>query len=203
MKRAMLTSMLTALALLFSSCVPVMSLLPYYTDSDKLFDGNLVGEWRVVPDRSQTDEGSASDENQRWIFQKTKDQTTYDAWQMELGKSVLGRSTATLVKLGDALFLDLGPGDDASDGPHDLRYPTVDAHLIARVWIEKNEVKMRFLDVEWVLDQVHAGKFPLARVETPNGLILTASTEELRKFLSVHADDKEAFAVETHLVRVQ
>jgi hypothetical protein len=75
-------------------------------------------------------------------------------------------------------------------------------HAIARVWIDKSEIRVRFLDAKWMWKQIHAGKFPLAYVDVPTDTVVTSSTEELRKFVSAHADDKEAFSVDYRLARV-
>jgi len=42
--------------------------------------------------------------------------------------------------------------------------------------------------------QVKAGTFPLANVDVDGTPILTAKTEELRKFMQEHAEDPEALS---------
>jgi hypothetical protein len=176
-------------------------LFPLATDADQLFDPNLIGEWRVAYD--QKDQTSSTTQNERWIFQKTLDHQSYDCSQIELGKHGAVLSTATLVKLGDTQFVDFESGPAFPEGPQDVSYPMIYAHAIGRIWVDKDEIKIRFLDVKWAYKQIHAGNFPLAYVEIPTDLVITANTEQLRKFASAHADDKEAFSDEHRLVRMK
>jgi len=203
MNRVNMTALVAIAALLLGGCSPIKCLFPLYSDSDKLFDGTLIGEWRTAPDMNQKDEGPGATENERWIFQKTQDHLSYDCSRVQLGKKGIVWSTVKLVKLGDALFVDFEPGPAFPEGPQDLSYPSIDAHTIARIWLEKDEIRIRFLDEKWAFKQIHDSKFSLSHVETPTDLVVTATTEELRKFAAEHADDKEAFSVEFHLTRVK
>jgi hypothetical protein len=179
--------------LLLGGCSPVTCLFPLYTDSDKLFDGTLIGEWKTAPDKNQNDEGPGANENGRWIFQKTQDHLSYDCSQVKLGKKGVISSTAKLVKLGNALFLDFAPGPAFPEGAQDVSYPSIDAHAMARIWLDKDELTIRFLDEKWAWKQIHESKFSLSCVDAPTALVVTASAEELRNFATTHADDKDAF----------
>jgi hypothetical protein len=190
-------------SLLLVGCSPVKCLFPLFTDTDQLFDPNLIGEWRVAPEQNQGDKVSTTRQNERWIFQKTLDHPSYDCSQIELGKHGAVLSTAQLVKLGDTLFVDFSPGPAFPEGPQDTSYPRVDAHAIGRIWAGKDEIKIRFLDAKWAWKQIHAGNFPLTYVDAPTDLVVTATTDQLRKFASDHADDKEAFSVEFRLIRMK
>jgi hypothetical protein len=203
MKSVNITALVLVAALFLGGCSPIKCLFPLYADSDKLFDGTLIGEWRTAPDKNQNDEGPGATENERWIFQKTQDHLSYDCSQVQLGKKGAVWSTVKLVKLGDALFVDFEPGPAFPEGPQDLSYPRIDAHTIARIWLDKDVVRIRFLDEKWAFKQIHDGKFSLSHVETPTDLVVTATTEELRKFATEHADDKDAFSVEFQLIRVK
>jgi len=75
-------------------------------------------------------------------------------------------------------------------------------HAIAGIWLDKDEVRIRFLDEKWAWKQIHNSKFSLSHVEAPTALVVTATTEELRKFATEHADDKEVFSADFRLVRV-
>ncbi|HKT48426.1 MAG TPA: hypothetical protein VJP87_12945 [Candidatus Acidoferrales bacterium] len=203
MKRNIFVVAVAALSLALGGCSPLKFLFPLYTDSDQLFDGNLVGEWRYLPDKSGDDGVSTEDENEnaRWVFQKTKDKLTYDSWQIELGKAGGLRSAAKLVKLGDAQFLDFESFSDFSEDQQSP-YPAISAHAVARVWISKERVTIRVLDEKWARKQIALKKFPLAFLETPTDLAVTAKTEEMRQFVAQHADDKEAFSLNFDLARV-
>lgn len=203
MRKLNFTTLVAVAGLLLCGCSPVRCLFPLYNDSDKLFDGTLIGEWKTASDKNQKGEGSGADESDRWIFQKTRDHLSYDCSQVTLGKKGVVWSTAKLVKLGNALFLDFEPGPAFPEGAQDVYYPSIDAHAIARIWLDKDELMIRFLDEKWAWKQIHESKFSLSYVDAPTALVVTASTEELRKFVTTHADDKDAFSDEYRLFRVK
>ena len=203
MKRTSVTALLAVAALLLGGCSPIKCLFPLYDGSEKLFDGNLIGEWRIARENNRNEGGTGASENERWVFEKTQDHLSYDCTQIELGKKGVVWSTVKLVKLGDVLFADFEPGPAFPEGPQDLSYPRIDAHAIARLWLDKDELRIRFLDEKWAWKQIHESKFTLSHVETPTALVVTASTEELRKFAREHADDQEAFSAEFRLIRMK
>jgi len=129
MKRAKVAALLAAAVLLLGGCSPIKCLFPLYTEADKLFDGNLIGEWRIARDNSHGEGKNGINESERWVFQKTQDHLSYDCTQLELGKKGVVWSTVKLVKLGDVIFADFEPGPAFPEGPQDLSYPRIDARV--------------------------------------------------------------------------
>jgi len=115
MKRNLALAALFITVFLLNGCVPVKSLSPLFTDADKVLDANLVGEWRIEPDRRG--ENPSSRDDRRWFFEKTKDHMSYECAQIELGRNCSVRSVVTLVRLGDALFADLAQGPLSRKAP--------------------------------------------------------------------------------------
>jgi hypothetical protein len=191
------------IAALLAGCSPVKSLFPLFTKDDAYFDGNLVGEWKATQDKNQSGDPDSASVNERWVFLKSKDSFSYDCSQIELGKKGSVQSTARLVRLGHDLFVDFGPGPQYPEGASDMSFPEVDAHVFARIWVEKDEVNIHFLDGKWTWDQINAGKFQLPFVEAPGDFVLTANTQELRKFVEQHTADKDAFSDNYRLIRVK
>jgi hypothetical protein len=72
---------------------------------------------------------------------------------------------------------------------------------MGRLWLEKNSLEIHLLKDDWVKDQIRAGSMPLSHLGENGDLILTASTDELRKFMQEHAEDKEALSENFKLVR--
>jgi hypothetical protein len=171
------------IAALLAGCSPVKSLFPLFTKDDAYFDGNLVGEWKATQDKNQSGDPDSASVNERWVFLKSKDSFSYDCSQIELGKKGSVQSTARLVRLGHDLFVDFGPGPQYPEGASDMSFPEVDAHVFARIWV--------------------AGKFQLPFVEAPGDFVLTANTQELRKFVEQHTADKDAFSDNYRLIRVK
>ena len=94
-----------------------------------------------------------------------------------------------VVRLGKFLFLDM-----TSEGRDDISLPV---HWLFRVWIEDDTFRMAVLDAQWVEKRISAGDLPLAyeRVSPDGneGIILTASTQDLQAFCIAHAENTEAF----------
>ena len=58
-------------------------------------------------------------------------------------------------------------------------------------------------DNDWVDKQIKVGKLGLAHLNTLNGQVIVAPTEELRKFALEHVNDEKAFSFTEHLVKEQ
>ena len=77
----------------------------------------------------------------------------------------------------------------------------ISTHMMGRIWLTKDSLEIHFLKDDWVKAQVKAGAFPLANVDVEGSPILTAKTDDLRKFMQAHADDQEALSENYSLVR--
>jgi hypothetical protein len=81
-------------------------------------------------------------------------------------------------------------------------YPAIEGHVIGRVYLERDKMHIDFLSDKWVSDQAKARKLTLSSVRIgdgtvfsiPDRIVLSATTEDLRKFVLQHAEDKEAFS---------
>jgi len=197
MKNLFLFVVVIGLVLILAGCGPVMSLFPLRTAEDKIFDAQLLGEWRQVdPDKQKTISNEAAGDEYLWTFTRARDGSGYDLkvlW-IEKKKKDGFTSNAHLVQLGNFLFMDFQgySGEDDSFGYHP--FPVVNAHMIARIRVDQKTLRFDFLKDDWIRNQIKAGKPPLATLETDDNLLVTATTEELRKFALVHAEDAEAFS---------
>jgi hypothetical protein len=89
-----------------------------------------------------------------------------------------------VVRLGDSRFLDITSKDTPS-----LAVP---AHMIARVWMEKEELRLQVLDSEWLRQKIRDTGVPHLEVEDEQ-VILTAPTQELQKFVLLYSAEPRAF----------
>ena len=64
-------------------------------------------------------------------------------------------------------------------------------------------MRLDLLDNDWVDKQIKVGKLGLAHLDTPNGQVIVAPTEESRKFTLEHVNDEKAFSFTEHLVKEQ
>jgi hypothetical protein len=189
-----------SLAVCLNGCAPIISLFPLYKDDDKAFETDLLGTWKLA----KPDPDNPDDKKTRWAFAKSKDDNFYDfKWGAVDSKGGLV-AQARLVRIGSNLFADF-EGDMNSKGtePKDnvMPFPIISVHMMGRVWLEKDSLEIHFLKDDWVKDRIKAGGFPLAHVGNDSDPLLTASTEELRKFMQEHADDERALSENYKFVR--
>jgi hypothetical protein len=180
-----------AAAVLVCSCIP--SVNPFYTENDAVFDPRLVGEWREVT--------KESDQPQLWKFEKGDDQA-YKLTVVEKGTKE-GKFSAHLFKLKDDYFVDLIPTDcDYATNQADLVAACVfPGHLVAHVLQMAPNLKLAFFDFDWLGKFVKANPNAIAHHSEQDGLVLTANTRDLQKFILTHLGTNELFSEPGELVR--
>jgi len=186
-------ALLLASSVLLCGCAPVDSFFPLYKPEDKAFEPELIGVWKI-PDK---DAKNKDDKDSRWTFRGSADQNFYDfKWGIVRAKGGL-LAKVRLVRLDSALFIDF-EGDSENKALNSkntlMPFPIVAVHMMGRIWLEGDTLRIHFLKDDWVDDQIKAGSFPLAHVGSGGNTLLTASTDELRKFMLDHADDSEALS---------
>lgn|SRR5690348_54245 len=191
-----------ALASLLNGCAPIDSIFPLYKAEDAVFDESLIGSWQPV-----ITDANASDKDVRWVFSRSGYQPFYDfKWGVDEAKGGF-IAKARLVQLGSHLFIDFeGDSQNLDDGPKSTNlvpYPMITTHMVGRIWLEKDSLLIHFLGDDWVKRQVKAGTFPLAHIDVDGGQILSAPTEDLRKFMQAHADDNQALSEEFKFTRAK
>ncbi len=190
----------TALAALLGGCGPAISFFPLYTPEDKVFDEQLLGTWKGAhPPEDKNSDTSI------WKFERGEDGVSYDFTLMSANPKTKGRllNTAHLVRLGDFLFIDFETPDGEKREMTDYPLPEIPGHFIGRILIERDKIHIGLLDDSWIGERVKAGSMPLTYLESPHGRVLTAKTEELRKFCLTHATDTQVFGDTYDLVRAK
>jgi len=192
--------LLLTLTLLLNGCEPIDSLHSLYQADDAAFEDGLIGTWQPV-----ITESNESDKDIRWIFERPGDDKSYAfTWGSVLGKGGFA-AKARLLKLNGNLFVDFAGDANRAEKLQGkdlvLAFPSISAHMVGRIWLEKNSLKVRLLSRDWVDSQIKAGAFSLAHENVDGREILTASTADLRKFMQEHADDRVALGEEFDLVR--
>jgi hypothetical protein len=136
------------------------------------------------------------------VVQKSfEPQSTTYSLQVKSGKGGLTIQPA-LLRIGEATYLEFQNG--APDGK-------VGAHVRRAHWILKVVRKEKNLHLDWIDDEVFRKAVQAGTVKLPSMLlgegknkdvVITASTQELQKFMAEHADDKTFFngkTAELHL----
>jgi hypothetical protein len=160
------------LALLTAGCVP--SLQPLFTDRDLVFDERLLGAWA---------EGEES-----WTFEKR------DALSYHLVVREKGAESAFVARLGELRghrFLDIYPDESAKKVLDDSGYGQsfIPAHGFYKVGEVGGRLGLQVLDNHWFESYLRLHPRGLAHYLVPDhGLVLTASTQDLQRFLLRHSD---------------
>ena len=191
MKQCFSSVAFIAVVLFLVGCGPAGSLFPLFIGGDKEFDERLLGEWRMQEAASFW-HGAKS---YRMVFRKSADGTEYEVNLFDFDvKGMNLATTAHLVRLGDFSFIDFGTPDTDKRKFREIPFPAIQSHFFGRIHLEKGSVRLDLLRDEWVKEQGKAGKLALATVQTADGLVISASTEELRKFALEHAEDTQVFS---------
>jgi len=203
--------MFYCLAGLVAGCVPVLSLNPFFTEENIIFDEKLLGAWtgdandpNLSLEFARVEENSAGDlpRELQGVFEPIYRMTLFDKRN---GKGVL---IACLVKLGDRRFLDVFPDrfPSGESDPEKMKLAFnasffLRCHTLMRVDTIGDQLKVHLMDDEGFKKLVEAEPKGVAYAMTEEGPVLTASTKELQAFVTKYADDKRLFALEGTFVR--
>jgi len=190
MKRTVVLILVVSLAIL-QGCI-VKSLHPFFKDADAVFRKDLINHW--------TDQ----DGNHWEILPVKESKIAYELRHFKGGEQPEEIFVAHLFQLGDHLYLDFFPisNDDQAD---DMMFNMhlIPAHSIARVVkLSDTEIQIRWLNEKWLRSLFTQNKIKISHevvrdvnVEDDSDLnyVLTASTDELQKFILKYGDEDEAF----------
>lgn len=172
-----------------SSCL-VSSLHPFYKEKDKIFDPVMIGSWidsdsciwTIEPNMVPTE------------FMKPKEpdgayKITYYEDEDEI--SVL---TGTLFRLNGVDYVDFIPDINEEHFSTDLTaYHHIPVHTLARVRYSRNSIMLFWYGDDWLNELFEENRIRIAHETVQNHdydrQVLTASTDELQKFITKYAND--------------
>jgi len=177
------TALTIVFAMLLVACEPanvaVGSLQPLYGERDRsiVFEPRLLGTW---------DKNPGSVPASSWTFEQIEGEDAYTLTDRRSDGGT-GVYRAVLVRLDGLLVLDLSPvTDEPSEtyGSNLLRL-----HTFHRVWLDSDVLREAWLadiPLKSILDQ-RRGEIRHERFESSPQIILTASPDELQRFVTRHA----------------
>ena len=172
------------LAVVLGGCLP--SLHQLYTDETLIFEEKLIGKWL--------------DGNTIWEFKKEGEK----AYDMRVFDGKEGLFKAHLVKLGDMLFLDVFPDDATLKGMQDLyKIHLIPAHTFMKVDEFDPNLVLRMMDPEDVSKLLENDPDLLKHERVDDGIVLTASTEQLQEFMLRYANDEGIFGDASEMTRLE
>jgi len=180
-KNAMITAGIILLFL--SGCIP--SIHSLYHEEDLVYKSELLGNWK-------DDDGST------WIFNAGGDKsyklTFYEKAGLIHDTTTKAEFETHLVKLGDYYFLDLYPGENNQyDMPSLLIASLLPVHIFAKVAFVDDQVLVSFFDPDWLESLMEENRIRISYEKTEELFVLTASTDELQRFVVKYAETEKAF----------
>lgn len=162
---------LAGIIALLTGCIP--SVNPFYEEKDVVFNTQLLGDWMKDNDTWKFEAGDNKG------YKMTIDESTGKHGEME----------AHLFKLKEQLYLDLIPSklDFATNTPDVISAAVFPGHLLVAVKELGPTLKVTFMDYDELKKFLDANPSALAhRNQGTDGILLTASTQDLQKFIIKH-----------------
>ena len=199
LKKAIAMKKFLIVLLIITSCVP--SIHPLYHERDLIEDQRLFGNWR------NAGEGEFWDGRESWKFEKlppkqgflgSKTPDPLSGYLLTITEdSIAAEFVARLLELDNQLFLDIFPkseyGDIKGIENNWLQMHLFPVHTFARISFENKAMIIEPFDPDFIIDLLEQKKIRISHEKTGNNFILTASTDELQKFVMKFGREKEAY----------
>lgn len=183
---------LCVFAVILGGCIPIMSVNPFYTSSDVVFEEKLLGTW--VDD--------INNPKSTWQFTGSNDPNDkiYKLLFTD-DKGEKGLFAAHLLKLQNKLFLDVFPAEYASDvNSSEFKYPytyslvfMIPVHTILKVDSIEPQLLLVMTEVEKIKELLKEHPDSIAYTEEAGRIILTSPTKDIQNFILKYADDEKLF----------
>jgi len=180
------------LAVILVGCVP--SLHPLFTDKNLVFADVFLGRWT-------NDSGKNIWDLKRYSDSEDK---RYRLVHIDREKGKHGRFIVTFGKLNGMLFADFYPEEIESDASYFYQPHQLFVHTFGKIEPNDSELIIKMMDPDKVktLLQNEPNLIKHEALENMDGkVVLTASTQELQKFVVKYAGDPNVFGYETILKR--
>lgn len=188
MKKVILSA--TILGMLFISSCLVSSLHPFFNKEDKIFDTSMVGYWMdgdssiwtILPNMVSQGFMEPEVNDSSYVITYYEDDQNY---------AVL---TGTLFRLNDVDYVDFTPDLNEDHCTSDMTaYHHVPVHTLARVQYSKDSILLYWFGDEWLNELLEQNRIRIKHETVPgfdyDRNVLTASTDELQKFIKKYAND--------------
>ena len=206
MRHSKLIILIVALTAM-SSCL-VSSLHPFFKQKDKIFDPAMIGTWidgdsciwTIEPDtykeliwgENKTDSIHHVTYTESFPGKEKMD-STYNIvyYEDEHAKAEL---IGTLFQLNGVSYVDFVPDPDANHSSSEITsWHHIPVHTLARVKVNEDSILLYWYGDEWLNELFEQNRIRIKH-ETVESLdydrhVLTASTDELQKFIKKYAND--------------
>ena len=192
--KKLLLALLALAAICLSGCI-VLSVCPFYTEKDLVFDPALLGSWK-----------NTEKTNTLWQFETE----VTNLYRLSIkNDNEVNLTHARLFKLNGKLFIDmLTPKAEVKEGNQTMFPPPIPSHTILRVAQLAPTLRVAFMNYDWLAEFLEKNPAALRhyvmKEEGDNKkpfYILTADTADLQKFVLKHYANTNAWGEYTELKR--
>jgi len=188
---------LAPLLALFGCQSPAPSLHALVGTGEAVLEPVLVGQWC-----EESPEHTCQDDS-RWTFEQEGER----AFRLTISEGVTGGEAfvfnVRLARIDGQLFLDARLKEHfLGDKRIDSDVFVLPTHLIGRIELEPDALRIQLFHTDWMREQIAAGRLELSHTNLEDGtFLITAGTEELQQFVRRYGGEEEAFAFRTDLIR--
>lgn len=187
------------LAMILSSCL-VKSLHQFYSEKDVIFDNKLIGSWLDDDSTKWVISQYSIAKGSQYPFSKGSKQedsldNSYLVEMYEEDALLPSKFNVHLFELGEKLYLDFLPiREDQNNEMLDIHL--ISSHSIARMKFQDNgQIGISWFNEGWLEELFEENKIKISHEvigdQHEKQYVLTASTEELQKFLKKYDNEPE------------
>jgi len=200
MKTKIILSIMLLLAVILPGCV--FSLYPLYTENDLVYDSKLEGVWNdpktqegwkfenLLQHEKEGNKNNSDVVKAGMLKDDMINKKTYLFTYTENGEA--RRMQAHLTKLGEYLFLDLFPEElQLKNSFFESQF--VPVHTYAKVKLSGNRIELYFLDKDFLNKLLDQNTIRIKHEKLDSYKVITASTDELQKFVKKYASNPDLF----------
>lgn len=174
----------------------------------------------VKPENSQLVEGvigTWEDEDQRWIFARPENvpetlnqidgfadineeiedeekevlEFGYLVVHEDKGENTISVFIGHFIEINEQLYFDLFPLDTWATGLLENHYFPV--HTFSKIDLQNGEMNISLFKSSWIGEQIEENRVRIKHEKTTEGVLITASTNELQRFVERYGETDEAF----------
>lgn len=177
--------------MIFSQSCTIFSLHPLYEEDDLIEEPQLLGLWQ------DTDEGDEfvsfqKLESKKYLFRYMEEQKKEDN---DINNMDTVSFEAGLLRVGDHYFLDLYPYyEGGKDEGYYLFRNFIPAHSFLKIeWNDQQRIVLYIFEPDRMKKLFEQNRIRIKHEIIDDYIVITASTQDLKRFFEKYADDKEAF----------
>lgn len=195
MKKLQLLFISTLLALFVSGCL-ITSLNPIYKKEDLVTNPQILGDWlggKTI-----------------WTFKKGEDKSYILSYKEcndpindpdNYSSCTLAEFKVHLIMLENEYYINFFPIEYMNTENTFIRAHVKSLHSFAKLYVDEEKLKISLFNTQWFEDLIADKPEEIAFSENEEGIVITASTEDLQKFIVKYSKYEEAFVESSELKR--